>query len=54
MTEFNSTLSGAPEKLSEDPESAAWLVKLKFSDPKPLDDLMDQAGYQKFLKETED
>ena len=54
VTESNSTLSGAPEKLSEGPESTAWLIKVKFSDEKPLGDLMDQAAYEKFLKESGD
>ena len=54
VTESNNTLSSAPEKLSEAPESTGWLIKFKFTDPKPLGDLMDQAGYEKFLKESGD
>ena len=54
VTESNSSLSGAPEKLSEEPEGEGWLIKVKFSDAQPLGDLLDQAAYEKFLKESGD
>ena len=54
VTESNPALAGAPEKLSEEPEGAGWLIKVRFSDDKPLADLMDQAAYEKLLKESGD
>jgi glycine cleavage system H protein len=47
----NDALSGAPEKVNEDPEGAGWFVKLKLSNPSELDGLMDEAAYQAFLKD---
>jgi glycine cleavage system H protein len=42
----NETLSDAPEKLNQEPYSA-WMFRLKPSDPKELEGLLDAAGYEK-------
>ena len=49
VTEINSTLADAPEKLNEDPHGAAWLVKLKLSDPAEVQNLMTAAEYQTYV-----
>ena len=54
VTESNKTLDGAPEKLSEGPETTGWLIKVRYTDDKPLEELMNQASYDKFLAETGD
>ena len=51
VTAVNDALSGAPEKVNEDPEGEGWFVKLKLSDKSQLDALMDEAAYKAFLKD---
>ena len=45
----NETLSEAPESLNADPHGAAWLIKIKLSNPAELAGLLDAAGYKAFL-----
>jgi glycine cleavage system H protein len=45
----NEALAGAPEKLNEDPHGAAWLIRVKLSDPGEVATLMTAAGYQEYL-----
>jgi glycine cleavage system H protein len=49
VTEINSALADAPEKLNEDPHGAAWLVKLKLSKPAEVENLMTAADYQTYI-----
>ncbi len=49
VTEINALLADAPEKLNEDPHGAAWLVKLKLSDPAEAANLMTAAEYQTYV-----
>lgn len=49
VTEVNEALATAPEKLNEDPHGAAWLIKLKLSDPGEIQQLMSAADYQTYL-----
>ena len=42
----NETLGDAPEKLNQDPYGA-WMFRLKPSDAKELENLLDAAGYEK-------
>jgi len=48
---INETLSEAPESLNADPHGAAWLIKVKLSNPSELAGLLDAAGYKAFLGE---
>lgn len=45
----NELLAASPEKLNEDPHGAAWLVKIRFSNPTELDGLMSAADYLAYL-----
>jgi len=45
----NEELTTTPEKLNEDPHGSAWLVKVKLSSPKEIEDLMDAAAYKKYI-----
>jgi glycine cleavage system H protein len=47
----NDLLATSPEKLNQDPHSAAWLVKIKLSAPAETADLMSAADYQKYAGE---
>ncbi len=48
---INESLTEAPESLNADPHGAAWLIKVKLSDPAQLAGLLDAAGYRAFLGE---
>ena len=45
----NDELEGAPEKVNED-AYAAWIIKVRMSDPAELDALMDAAAYAEIAK----
>src|SRR5271163_2893904 len=49
VTEINPALADAPEKINQDPHGAAWLVKIRLSDPKETAGLMDAAAYQAYI-----
>jgi glycine cleavage system H protein len=51
VTETNATLANAPETINKDPHGAAWLIKVKLSDPKQMPALMDAAAYQAYIAE---
>ena len=49
VIEANSGLVDAPENLNSDPHGSAWLLKVRVSDPKELDKLMDAVAYQSYI-----
>ena len=53
VTEVNTSLANAPEKINQDPHGAAWLVKLKLDDPKETASLMDAKAYAAYVEEKE-
>jgi len=53
VTEVNITLGDAPEKLNQDPHGAAWLLKLKASNPAEAKSLMDATAYEAYIAEKE-
>jgi glycine cleavage system H protein len=46
----NGALEGEPSLINEDAMGKGWIAKIKLSDPAELDELMDEAAYQDFLK----
>lgn len=50
VVEINELLTTAPEKLNEDPHGAAWLVKIRMSDPGELNDLLTAEQYQAYAE----
>ncbi len=50
VVEVNSALVAKPETINTDPHGAAWMVKVKVSDPASAQGLMDAARYQAFLE----
>ena len=46
---INTELADHPEKLNTDPHGAAWLVKLKLSDPAQVQNLMSAADYLSYV-----
>lgn len=51
VVEANESLGDALDKLSDDPYTAGWLVKIRVSDETGLANLMDYATYQKHCQE---
>ncbi|MGA8368051.1 MAG: glycine cleavage system protein GcvH [Candidatus Acidiferrales bacterium] len=49
VTEINSALADAPEKINQDPHGAAWLVRIRLADPKEAAGLMDATAYQAYI-----
>jgi len=50
VVEINELLTTAPEKLNEDPHGAAWLVKIRMSDPGELNELLSAEEYQAYAE----
>ena len=50
VTEVNTDLATAPEKINEDPYALGWLAKIKLSSTDELKGLMSAADYAKYLE----
>lgn len=53
VTDVNSELSTAPEKINQDPHKSAWLVKIKLADEGEAAKLMDAKAYTEYVAEKE-
>ena len=53
VAEINDALEDSPETVNQDPYGDGWFFKLKVTDERELDDLLDADGYQE-LCESED
>jgi len=53
VVEVNSALATAPETINKDPHGAAWMIKVRPSNAKEIEGLMDAAAYQAFIAEKE-
>ena len=51
VLEANPDLQAAPEKINIDPHGAAWLIKIKLSDPSEISKLLDAAAYEAYVAE---
>jgi glycine cleavage system H protein len=50
VTAVNELLSGEPGRVNADPEGEGWFFRVKLSEPKQLDGLMDAAAYKSFVE----
>ncbi len=50
VAEVNTELGTKPELINEDCYGAGWICKVTITDPASLDDLMDAAQYEEYLK----
>lgn len=50
---INEALADSPELVNKDPYGAAWMIKVKMSNPSELDNLMDAAGYESYCSGRE-
>ena len=53
VAEINDALEDSPETVNQDPYGDGWFFKLKVTDERELDDLLDAEAYQE-LCERED
>ena len=53
VVEVNGDLQNTPEKINSDPHGAAWLIKVKLSNPAELNGLMDGAAYETYVAEKQ-
>ena len=53
VTEINPKLADTPETINTDPHGAAWLIRLKMSNPDEVKSLMDATAYQAYISEKE-
>ena len=49
--EWNDLLDDAPETLNSDPTNSGWVFKITIDSPEELQELMDEAAYNKFIEE---
>lgn len=52
VVEANMAIVDEPAKVNEDPQGAAWFVKIKASNPAEFDALMDEAAYREFAENS--
>lgn len=50
IVEVNSRLKDQPELVNKSPEGEGWIFKIKLTNPKELDTLLNSETYQKMLK----
>ena len=53
VAEIHEALAADPAKVNSDPMGEGWFLKLRLSDPKELDGLMDEAAYRRFVEEQQ-
>ena len=51
VVEGNGALEANPELVNQSPDQDGWFFKMTLSDAGQLDELMDEAAYQAFVKE---
>lgn len=49
IVEVNEAIVDEPAKVNEDAMGDGWFFKIKPSDASQMDDMMDEAAYQKFI-----
>lgn len=50
VAEVNHTIVDEPGKVNQSAEGEGWFFKLRLEDPASLTELLDRAGYDKFLE----
>lgn len=52
VVEANADLAGTPAMVNEDAEGKAWFFKMRITDKKAFDALLDKAAYDAFVAEN--
>ena len=50
VVEVNTALGDEPQKINADPTGNGWFFRMKLSDAKQLDGLMNEAAYEEYIK----
>lgn len=50
VLEFNEELTATPEVINKDPYDLGWVIKIKITDPKEVDLLMDANQYKELIQ----
>ena len=50
VVEINENLKKSPETVNKDPFGEGWIIKIKISDKKELDNLMSKEQYDEFIR----
>ena len=50
VVEVNNALGDEPEMVNDAPMGDGWFFKIRIGDPSEIDELMDEAAYQEFVK----
>ncbi|MDL2228048.1 glycine cleavage system protein GcvH [Bacteroidales bacterium OttesenSCG-928-K03] len=51
VLEFNEELESDPALINNEPYEGGWIIKVKVSNPEEANELMDAAGYEKYLED---
>ena len=51
IVDANAALDASPELLNSDPFGAAWMIRVRLSDPGQVDELLDAAAYEQLIAE---
>ena len=54
VVEINTELEDAPELVNEDPYDSGWMIHIRMSSPKELDDLLSADEYQTIIEAEEE
>jgi glycine cleavage system H protein len=49
IIEFNEALEDAPESVNSDPYNEGWMIKIKFSNPSEIDNLLSVEAYKELI-----
>ena len=52
ITEINQSIVDDPSAVNKDPEGVAWVFKIKIKNKSELNELMNKADYDKFVKDN--
>jgi glycine cleavage system H protein len=51
VAEVNEAVRTSPESVNKDPYGTGWLIKVEIADQSQLEQLMDAAAYEEFVKQ---
>lgn len=49
IVEFNDSLESTPESVNADPYGDGWMIKIKFSNPEEVEELLSSDDYKKLI-----
>jgi glycine cleavage system H protein len=49
ITDFNDALESNPEAVNSDPYGKGWMIKVKFSNPSEIDELLSSDAYKELI-----